>query len=101
MKRAESSLISSTVLRLELLAQRRATLAGLAPLPMPDEAPVAEEGDYALTRPYSRTPSRIVDAHAAELLNEFRKSRSTRRRLGPGRFLLIRVRSGSRTHLLR
>jgi len=34
---------------------------------------VAEEGDYALTRPHSRTPSRIVDAHAAELLKEFRK----------------------------
>jgi serine/threonine protein kinase len=34
---------------------------------------VAEEGDYALTRPHSRSPSRIVDAQAIELLKEFRK----------------------------
>jgi len=34
---------------------------------------VAEDGDYALTRPHSRTPSRIVGAEAAELLKEFRK----------------------------
>lgn len=33
----------------------------------------AEEGDYALTRPRSRTPSRIIDAQAAELLKHFRK----------------------------
>jgi len=33
----------------------------------------AEEGDYALTRPRSRTPSRIVDEHAAGLLKHFRK----------------------------
>ena len=33
---------------------------------------VAEEGGYALTRPNSRTPSRIIDAQAAELLKEFR-----------------------------
>ena len=33
----------------------------------------AEEGDYALTRTHSRTPSRIVDAAAADLLKEFRK----------------------------
>ena len=33
----------------------------------------AEEGDYALTRTRSRTPSRIVDAAAADLLKEFRK----------------------------
>jgi serine/threonine-protein kinase len=33
----------------------------------------AEDGDYALTRPQSRTPSRVVDAEAAALLNEFRK----------------------------
>ncbi|MDE3178514.1 MAG: protein kinase [Acidobacteriota bacterium] len=33
----------------------------------------AEEGDYALTRPRSRTPSRIIDANAAELLAHFRK----------------------------
>jgi eukaryotic-like serine/threonine-protein kinase len=32
----------------------------------------AEEGDYALTRPNSRTPSRIIDAAAADLLKEFR-----------------------------
>jgi len=33
---------------------------------------VAEDGGYALTRPNSRTPSRIIDAQAAELLKEFR-----------------------------
>jgi serine/threonine-protein kinase len=33
----------------------------------------AEEGDYAITRPQSRTPSRIVDADSAELLQQFRK----------------------------
>ncbi len=32
----------------------------------------AEEGDFALTRPNSRTPSRIIDAAAADLLKEFR-----------------------------
>jgi len=31
------------------------------------------EGDCALARPHSRNPSLIVDAQAAELLNEFRK----------------------------
>ncbi|HYN21109.1 MAG TPA: lanthionine synthetase LanC family protein [Thermoanaerobaculia bacterium] len=31
-----------------------------------------EEGDYAVTRPRSRTPSRIIDAGAAELLEQFR-----------------------------
>ncbi len=31
-----------------------------------------EEGDYALTRPNSRTPSRIIDAASADLLKEFR-----------------------------
>jgi eukaryotic-like serine/threonine-protein kinase len=31
-----------------------------------------DEGDYAVTRPRSRTPSRIVDAGAAELLGQFR-----------------------------
>ena len=31
------------------------------------------EGDCALARPHSRNPSLIVDAEAAELLNEFRK----------------------------
>ncbi|MGH7248250.1 MAG: protein kinase domain-containing protein, partial [Pseudomonadota bacterium] len=31
------------------------------------------DGDYAITRPHSRTPSRIVDADAAELIREFRK----------------------------
>ncbi|HEX6862783.1 MAG TPA: phosphotransferase, partial [Thermoanaerobaculia bacterium] len=31
-----------------------------------------EEGDYAVTRPRSRTPSRIVDAGAADLLGQFR-----------------------------
>jgi serine/threonine-protein kinase len=34
---------------------------------------LAEEGDYALTRAHSRTPSRVIDAHAADLLKEFRK----------------------------
>jgi serine/threonine-protein kinase len=33
----------------------------------------AEDGDYALTRPQSRTPSRIVDADSAELLQHFRE----------------------------
>lgn len=32
-----------------------------------------EEGDYAVTRPRSRTPSRIVDANAADLLGQFRE----------------------------
>lgn len=32
-----------------------------------------EEGDYAVTRPRSRTPSRIVDAGAADLLQIFRE----------------------------
>ncbi|HEX3131361.1 MAG TPA: phosphotransferase, partial [Thermoanaerobaculia bacterium] len=32
-----------------------------------------EEGDYAVTRPRSRTPSRIVDAGAADLLRLFRE----------------------------
>lgn len=32
----------------------------------------ADAGDYALTRPNSRTPSRVVDAAAADLLKEFR-----------------------------
>lgn len=32
-----------------------------------------EEGDYAVTRPRSRTPSRIVDAGAADLLALFRE----------------------------
>lgn len=32
----------------------------------------AEQGDYALTRPHSRTPSRVVDGEFAELLKQFR-----------------------------
>ena len=32
----------------------------------------AEDNDYAVTRPHSRTPSRIVDTDSAELLQEFR-----------------------------
>lgn len=32
----------------------------------------AEEGDVAITRPRSRTPSKIIDAHVAGLLTEFR-----------------------------
>ncbi|HEV7508760.1 MAG TPA: lanthionine synthetase LanC family protein [Thermoanaerobaculia bacterium] len=31
-----------------------------------------EEGDYAVTRPRSRTPSRVVDAQAAALIAEFK-----------------------------
>jgi eukaryotic-like serine/threonine-protein kinase len=31
-----------------------------------------DEGDYALTRPNSRTPSRIIDSASADLLKEFR-----------------------------
>ncbi|MBW8877460.1 MAG: protein kinase [Acidobacteria bacterium] len=35
-----------------------------------------ETGDYAVTRPRSRTPSRVVDAQAAELLAEFKSPRT-------------------------
>ncbi len=35
-----------------------------------------DEGDYAISRPRSRTPSRIVDAQAAELLREFGSPRT-------------------------
>jgi serine/threonine-protein kinase len=35
-----------------------------------------EDGDFAITRPRARTPSRIVDAQAAELLQEFRTPRT-------------------------
>ncbi|HEX7185407.1 MAG TPA: lanthionine synthetase LanC family protein [Thermoanaerobaculia bacterium] len=35
-----------------------------------------DEGDWAITRPRSRTPSRIVDARSAELLQEFRAPRT-------------------------
>lgn len=35
-----------------------------------------DEGDFAVTRPRARTPSRIVDAGAAELLAEFRSPRT-------------------------
>ena len=37
----------------------------------------AEEGDFALTRPNSRTPSRIIDAAAADLLKEFQIGRAS------------------------
>src|SRR4051794_15384728 len=33
----------------------------------------ADPGDYAVSRPHSRIPVRIVDAQAAGLLKEFRK----------------------------
>ena len=33
----------------------------------------AEDGDYAITRPQSRTPSRLLDADSAELLQQFRE----------------------------
>lgn len=36
----------------------------------------ADETDYAVTRRGSRTPSRVVDAQSAELLREFRESRT-------------------------
>ena len=36
----------------------------------------AEDGDWAITRPRSRAPSRIVDARAAELLREFEKPKT-------------------------
>ena len=36
----------------------------------------SEEGDWAITRPRSRTPSRIVDAQSAELLGEFKEPRT-------------------------
>jgi serine/threonine protein kinase len=35
-----------------------------------------DEGDYAVTRPHARTPSRIVDAQAVELLREFGSPRT-------------------------
>jgi serine/threonine protein kinase len=35
-----------------------------------------DEGDYAVTRPRARTPSRIVDAQAVELLREFGSPRT-------------------------
>jgi serine/threonine-protein kinase len=36
----------------------------------------SEEGDWAITRPRSRTPSRLVDADSAELLREFKEPRT-------------------------
>lgn len=35
-----------------------------------------EEGDYAVTRPRSRKPSRVVDAQAAALIGEFKSPRT-------------------------
>lgn len=35
-----------------------------------------EEGDYAVTRPRSRQPSRVVDAEAAALIGEFKSPRT-------------------------
>src|ERR1041384_526262 len=35
-----------------------------------------KEGDFAITRPHVRTPSKIVDAHAAELLKEFQTAKT-------------------------
>lgn len=34
-----------------------------------------EDGDYAVTRPHSRTPSRVIDASTAELLREFAQAK--------------------------
>lgn len=36
----------------------------------------SEEGDWAITRPRSRTPSRLVDSQSAELLREFKEPRT-------------------------
>src|SRR5689334_23234016 len=36
----------------------------------------AEEGDYAITRPRSRTPSKIVDPQTMALLTEFDKPKT-------------------------
>lgn len=36
----------------------------------------SEEGDWAITRPRSRTPSRLVDADSAELLSLFKEPRT-------------------------
>jgi serine/threonine protein kinase len=61
-----------------LMTQPMVLPEGLLLLPIADlpehvrQQVEAEEGDYALTRPNSRTPSRIVDTAAAELLKEFR-----------------------------
>ncbi len=35
-----------------------------------------KEGDFAVTRPHVRTPSKIVDAQAAELLKEFKNAKT-------------------------
>jgi eukaryotic-like serine/threonine-protein kinase len=46
---------------------------------LPEELRVqlrCEEGDYAVTRPRSRTPSRVVDAQAAALIGEFKSPRT-------------------------
>lgn len=46
----------------------------VAELPPQVRAQVAgEEGDFALTRPMSRTPSKVIDANAAALLRRFRQ----------------------------
>jgi len=46
----------------------------VAELPPQIRAQVAaEEGDFALTRPMSRTPSKVIDASAAALLRRFRQ----------------------------
>ena len=34
-----------------------------------------EDGDYAVTRPHSRTPSRVVDASTADLLRQFAQAK--------------------------
>jgi serine/threonine-protein kinase len=36
----------------------------------------ADGGDWAITHPRARTPSRLLDAHSAELLEEFRSPRT-------------------------
>ncbi len=62
-----------------------------APLVLPDDTVIVpvkqlppqlreklkcEDGDYAVTRPLARTPSKIIDAQAAELLKEFQKPKT-------------------------
>ena len=34
-----------------------------------------EDGDFAVTRPHSRTPSRVVDASTADLLRQFTEAK--------------------------
>jgi serine/threonine-protein kinase len=52
-------------------------LVPVAELPADLRARVdADEDDWAVTRPHSRTPTRIVDSRAAELLREFQRPKT-------------------------